>query len=184
MLSRRYTVGFLYEVVENSMRCALIVAVAENSVIGIDNKMPWHIPADLKYFKKVTMGKPLLMGRKTFESLGKPLPGRPHIVITRNPTFEYPGVSVVHSIEAGYVLASKTAQSMELEEFMLIGGANVYAQLLAKVDRMYLTQVHASFEGDAFFPDYDRVQWQQTSREDIDPTENTVGYSFIVLDRI
>lgn len=166
------------------MRCALIVAVAENGVIGIDNKMPWHIPADLKYFKRITMGKPLLMGRKTFESLGKPLPGRPHIVISRDQDFQFPGIEVKHSIKEGFDLAKTTAESMGLEEFMLIGGANVYQQLLPKVDRMYLTQVHASYEGDAFFPAYDSQQWREQSREDIKPEQNTPGYSFLVLDRI
>ena len=166
------------------MRCALIVAVAENGVIGIDNKMPWHIPADLKYFKKVTMGKPLLMGRKTFESLGKPLPGRPHIVVSRDQTFAYPEVEVRHSLEEGFDLAKAKAESMGLEEFMIIGGANIYQQLLPKVDRMYLTQVHTSYKGDAFFPDYDSQQWREQSREDIEPTDSTAGYSFLVLDRI
>lgn len=166
------------------MRCALIVAVAENRVIGVDNKMPWHIPADLKYFKKITMGKPLLMGRKTFESLGKPLPGRPHIVISRDRSFQYPGIEVRHSLEEGFELAKATAESMGLEEFMLIGGANLYQQLLPKVDRMYLTLIHARYEGDAFFPSYDDQEWRERSREDIQATEKTPGHSFIVLDRI
>ncbi|MDF1643996.1 MAG: dihydrofolate reductase [Pseudomonadales bacterium] len=166
------------------MRCALIVAVAENRVIGINNQMPWYIPADLKYFKKITMGKPLLMGRKTFDSLGKPLPGRPHIVISRDKNFQFPEVEVRHSLEEGLDLAKTTAESMGLDEFMVIGGANIYQQLLPKVDRMYLTQVHANFEGDAFFPSYDSQQWHEQSREEIKPTQDTPGYSFIVLDKI
>lgn len=165
------------------MRCALIVAVAENGVIGIDNKMPWHIPADLKYFKKITMGKPMLMGRKTFESFGRPLPGRPHIVISRNEGFQYEGVDVQHSTEEGFEFAKATAESMGLEEFMLIGGANIYKQLLPKVDRIYLTEIHASYEGDAFFPDFDRAQWQEVSREDNAPEQGTPGYSFLVLEK-
>ena len=171
------------------MRCALIVAVAENGVIGIDNKMPWHIPADLKYFKKVTMGKPMLMGRKTFDSFGKPLPGRPHIVISRDTGLQIAGVEVRNSTEEGFELAKATAESMGLEEFVLIGGANIYQQLLPKVDRIYLTEIHASYKGDAFFPYYDkhgfdRQQWREVSREDVDPSQGSPGYSFLVFDRI
>ena len=166
------------------MRCALIVAVAENGVIGINNKMPWHIPADLKYFKKITMGKPMLMGRKTFDSLGKPLPGRPHIVISRNRALQIPGTEVRNSAEDGFELAKTTAEAMGLEEFMIIGGANIYQQLLPKVDRIYLTEVHARYEGDAFFPKYNIQQWREVSRQDVAPDQGTPGYSFLVLDRI
>lgn len=134
-------------------KLALIVAVAKNGVIGCDNKLPWHIPEDLKWFKDNTMGKPMIMGRKTFESLGRPLPGRPHIVVTRNPEFQYEGVQMVPTIEEAVDLAQELAMEMGADEVMVIGGANVYQQVLPKVEKIYRTAVELEPEGDAFFPE-------------------------------
>jgi len=134
-------------------RLAFIVAVAANGVIGLDNKLPWHIPEDLKWFKENTMGKPMIMGRKTFESLGRPLPGRPHIVVSRNKNFETDGVYVASSINEAVEIADKLAGKLEVDEIMVIGGENVYRQMLPLVSRVYRTYVDAQPDGDAFFPE-------------------------------
>lgn len=131
---------------------SLIVAVASNGVIGRDNQLPWHIPEDLKWFKKNTMNKPMIMGRKTFESLGGPLPGRPHIVVSRNPDFSYEGVTIVKDIEKAIEAAQNSASEIGANEVMLIGGANLYQQMLPQVDRIYRTLVDLEPEGDAYFP--------------------------------
>jgi dihydrofolate reductase len=128
---------------------ALIAARARNGVIGLDNRMPWHLPEDLAYFKRVTLGKPVVMGRKTFESIGRPLPGRLNIVVTRNPDWQAAGVQVAHSLDAALALAAAAAP----EEIMLIGGAELYRQALPQADVLYLTEIDAEFAGDAFFPE-------------------------------
>lgn len=133
-------------------KLALIVAVARNGVIGRENKLPWHIPEDLKWFKENTMGKPMIMGRKTFESLGRPLPGRPHIVVTKNPEFSYEGVHVATSVEMALSLGRELAKQLGVDEVMVIGGADIYQQLLPKVEKIYRTMVELEPEGDAFFP--------------------------------
>lgn len=144
---------------------AIIVAAAENGVIGRDNAMPWHLPEDLRHFKRVTMGKPIVMGRKTFESIGKPLPGRTNIVITRNPAFSADGVEVVSSLQQGLAVAERTAGLHAVDEVVVIGGAEIYATALPLADRIYLTEVHASVEGDAVLPAIDWTQWREVSRE-------------------
>ena len=125
------------------MTLALIVAAARNRVIGLNNAMPWHLPADLRYFKQVTLGKPVIMGRNTFESIGRPLPGRDNIVVTRNPAFEAAGVSVVHSLEEALALGSRllSEQGRPEAELMLIGGAQLYVQAMPLADRLYITEV-------------------------------------------
>ena len=135
---------------------ALIAARARNGVIGLDNQMPWHLPEDLAYFKRVTLGKPVLMGRKTFESIGRPLPGRLNIVVTRNPDWQAAGVQVAHSLDAALALAAAAAP----EEIMLIGGAELYRQALPQADVLYLTEIDAEFAGDAFFPEVDLARWR------------------------
>ena len=145
-------------------RLALIVAVARNGVIGIDNKLPWHIPEDLKWFKQNTLGKPMIMGRKTFDSLGGLLPGRPHIVISRNPDFQPAGVEVASSVEEAIELAEQIANRIDADEIMVIGGANLYQQLLCKVERIYRTLVELEPEGDAFFPELG-TEWRVSSEE-------------------
>lgn len=143
---------------------AFIVAVAANGVIGRDNKLPWHIPEDLKWFKENTMGKPMIMGRKTFESLGKVLPGRPHIVISRNQDFAVEGVHVARSIEEAVSIGNGLAEKLEVDEIMVIGGENIYRQMLPLVSRVYRTYVELRPEGDAFFPELDNG-WQIASEQ-------------------
>lgn len=166
------------------MKVSMIVAMATNRVIGRDNKLPWYLPNDLKYFKQVTMGKPILMGRKTFESIGKPLPGRCNIVMTRDQSWSAEGVRVVHSLEDAVSLASQIAEIDGQDELMIIGGDQIYQLALPKADRLYLTEVHAEVEGDAFFPEFERGQWKEIGREDFNAEDpNPYDYSFVVLDK-
>lgn len=166
------------------MKLALIAAVADNNAIGINNKMPWHLPEDLRYFKAVTMGKPAIMGRKTFDSLRKPLPGRTNIVITRNKYWHYKGVRVVHSLDDAISLAEDLALINGNEEIMVIGGEQIYRQAVDRADRIYLTRVYQSFDSDAFFPEIDQQEWQETFRKDIQSGDNQpLNYSYLVLDR-
>ena len=138
----------------------LIVAAAENGVIGRDGKMPWHLPSELKYFRARTMGKPMIMGRKTFQSIGKPLPGRATIVVTRDMAFAAAGVVVTHSLDAALEMARKLVAASGTDEVMVIGGAEIFAQALPLAGRVYLTEIAASFEGDVFFPALDPRQWR------------------------
>jgi len=166
------------------MKISMIVAMAENQVIGRDNKLPWYLPNDLKYFKQVTMGKPILMGRKTYESIGKPLPGRTNIVMTRSADWSAEGVKVVHSIAEALKLATAIAEIDGQEELMVIGGDQIYRAALAQSDRLYLTEVHAQVEGDAEFPSIDRADWVEISREKFAAQgPNPYDYSFVVLDK-
>jgi len=165
------------------MKIALIVAVSKNNVIGRENQLPWHLPEDLKYFKSVTMGKPILMGRKTFDSIGRPLPGRVNIVITRNSSWTADGVEVVHNLDAAILAGEKACRASGADEIMVIGGAQIYIECLPAADKLYLTKVDAVVEGDAFFPGINLAQWRQLS-------ETTPGkidkhpYRFVVLERI
>ena len=165
------------------MRVSLIVARADNGVIGIDNKLPWHLPSDLKYFKQVTMGKPVVMGRKTFESIGRPLPGRTNVVVTRNHDWSALGVRVVSSLRAGLKLACTQAELDGVDEVVLIGGASIYQESMALVDRMYVTQVHASPEGDAFFKAPDGAIFEQISVDDHFADEISPAHSYEIWDR-
>lgn len=165
------------------MKISLVVAAARNRAIGLNNRMPWHLPEDLKYFKRVTMGKPVIMGRNTFESIGKPLPGRPNIVISRNGGYKADGITLVNSLEAA-LLAAQQLLPQGVDEIMVIGGAQIYAQALPRADRLYLTEVDAEPEADAFFPAIDRKEWQETAREAHAACErNPYPYSFVVLER-
>ncbi|MDB2384505.1 dihydrofolate reductase [Endozoicomonas sp.] len=167
------------------MKIAMIAAVAENNAIGINNKMPWYLPGDLRYFKAVTMGKPIIMGRKTFESLGKPLPGRTNIVITRDQQYNHDGVRVVHSLEDALSLAESIAMIDGVSELMVIGGAEIYRQALPKAERLYLTRVYQRFEGDAFFPEFDERNWTEVTRKDqTTEDEQQLTYSYLILDKI
>lgn len=167
------------------MKLSLIVAAAENGVIGKDNQMPWHLPEDLKYFKRITMGKPVVMGRKTFESIGRPLPGRPNIVITRNTDYQAQGADVLHDLSSAEAHCEDLAVFEDFGEVMIIGGAELYRQALPEVDRIYLTRVHADVEGDTSFPVFDESHWQVISREfHSADSKNSYDYSFLILDRI
>lgn len=168
------------------MRIALIVALAENRVIGRNNKLPWYLPNDLQYFKKVTMGKPIIMGRKTFDSIGKPLPGRTNIVVSRQTDCELaPGVRLANSLEQAIDIAEADALVNGVDEIMVIGGAELYTLALPRASRLYMTRVHAAVAGDAYFPDWQAESWQEIAREDFAAEgPNPYDYSFIVLDRV
>jgi len=160
------------------MKLSLIAAVSRNNVIGKDNKMPWHLPADLQFFKTTTMGKPIIMGRKTWESLGRILPGRRHIVVTRNKGYTAEGVEIVHSTDAALKQASN------VDEAIIIGGAHLYEEMLPHTDRLYLTEIDAEFEGDTFFPEWDKDRWKMVSSDVHSADEkNPFPYRFVVYER-
>jgi len=162
----------------------MIAAVAENGVVGRNNQLPWYLPEDLKYFKRITMGKPIMMGRKTFASIGKPLPGRTNIVVSGQAGLSVPGVRVVPDVKSGVALASAIAEIDGCEELMIIGGAQIYALCLPLAQRLYLTEVHAAVEGDAYFPAWDRSHWLECSREHHSAAgANPLDYSFVVYER-
>lgn len=165
------------------MMISLIAAMAENRVIGQNNQLPWHLPADLKHFKRLTMGKPVVMGRRTFDSIGRPLPGRTNIIITADTGFRaQQDCIVVHSIKEAFEAAAKVAGSKD--ELMVIGGASLYKQTLPLADRIYLTLIHHDVEGNALFPHYDAQEWQEIERSDHEPDErNPFAYSFTVMQR-
>ena len=165
------------------MKLAFVVAMARNRAIGFQNGMPWHLPDELKYFKRVTMGKPVVMGRNTFESIGRPLPGRPNIVITRNAAYTAAGVTVVTSLQAALAVAQKLLTA-EQQEVMVIGGAQIFAEAMPIVDRLYLTEVDAEPQADVFFPVFNRNEWQETFREvHAANDKNPFAYSVLVLDK-
>ncbi|MBH3310555.1 dihydrofolate reductase [Pseudomonas mosselii] len=169
-----------------SLPLSLIAALAENRVIGIDNSMPWHLPGDFKYFKATTLGKPIIMGRKTWDSLGRPLPGRLNIVVSRQPGLQLAGAEVFASLEEALVRAEQWAREQGVGELMLIGGAQLYGQALDKglVNRMYLTRVELSPEGDAWFPEFDRGQWQMSASEPQPAEGHGPVYHFEVWDKV
>ncbi|WCL53566.1 dihydrofolate reductase [Gimibacter soli] len=160
------------------MTLEIVVAMAANRIIGRDNGLPWHLPADLKHFKAVTMGKPVVMGRKTFESIGRPLPGRRNIVVTRNADWRAEGVDATTSLEAGIALAGEASDTV-----MVIGGADIYRQALPKVGRIHLTEVDVLVDGDASFPALDSAEWREVTRESHPAEEGRPAYSFVTLER-
>ncbi len=159
------------------MILSLIVAVAENGVIGRDGALPWRLPGDMAFFKATTMGKPIVMGRKTWESLGRPLPGRENIVITRDTSYLAEGAVVVNGLDAALEHAG------DVPEIMIIGGAQIYEAALPIVRRIYLTRVHASPSGDTFFPDLNWEGWEEVAREDHEAEGDTPAFSFVTLER-
>ena len=142
----------------------LLAAVAENGVIGRNNALPWRQSSDLKRFKALTLGKPVVMGRKTYQSIGKPLPGRTNIVVTRDPKFAADGVLVARSVETALALAREDALQRGADEIMVIGGTEIFAQTMPLADRLEITEVHAKPAGDVFFPPIDRKHWRETAR--------------------
>ena len=158
------------------MRISIIAAMADNRIIGRDNTLPWHLPEDLKHFRNLTMGHHILMGRKTFESIGKPLPGRVSVVISRNPEFSHPGVLRASSIEEAASLCGDD------EEIFLIGGAEIYRQAIGIARRIYLTEIKKEYTGDARFPEFDLETWHEVSR---DSHVSSVGleFDFVVYER-
>tara|TARA_Y100000588_G_scaffold169152_1_gene182911 strand:+ start:213 stop:728 length:516 start_codon:yes stop_codon:yes gene_type:complete len=167
------------------MLLSIIVAIADNGVIGRNNSLPWTLPGDLIHFKEITMGKPIIMGRKTFESIGNPLPGRKNIVITRNRKFSSKGVTIVHdlavAIESGYSVALENG----VGEVMIIGGANIYIKALPLANRLYVTEVHSDIEGDVTFPKFNQAEWSEVSRHyQVAGPKETCNYSFVLYDRV
>ena len=162
----------------------MIAALAENRVIGIDNSMPWHLPGDFKYFKATTLCKPIIMGRKTWDSLGRPLPGRLNLVVTRQQNLQLEGAEVFTSLEAAMERAEEWAAEQGVSEVMLIGGAQLYGQALEHADRLYLTRVALSPEGDAWFPAFDEGQWTLVSNTENPALDDKPAYSFEVWERV
>ncbi len=153
--------------------------MAANRVIGLDGALPWRLPADLRQFKRVTLGKPVVMGRKTWESLHvRPLPGRKNIVLTRSASFKADGSLVAHSLDEALDAAAA------VDEVMVIGGEQIYRLALERANRIYLTEVHKSFAGDAQFPEFDSAEWREVSRENHGAETGTPPYSFVVLERM
>ena len=160
----------------------LIVARAKNGVIGKDGALPWHLPDDLRRFKRMTVGKPVIMGRKTIESIGKPLSGRQNIVLTRDPLWQFPGVSVVPNL-AEAVAAAGLDPRARAEGIMVIGGAQIYAEALPSATRIELTEVDAAPDGDTLLPPFDPARWSEVARESYPATEVQPGYAFVTLVR-
>lgn len=162
------------------MRISLIVAMARNRVIGRDNRLPWRLPADLRRFKELTMGHTLLVGRKTFESIGRPLPGRKMLVVSRREGYAPEGVRVAHSVQEALDLARAEGEP----ELFVGGGAEIYRQTLPVADRLHLTRIEEDVPGDAYFPEFDETEWRLVDREDHGPSEEApFAWSFQVYER-
>ena len=157
---------------------SLVVAMARNRVIGRDNQLPWRLPADLAYFKRITMGHPVIMGRRTYESIGRPLPGRLNIVVSRSPQFSAPGCTVVPSLAEAWRAAG------DAEEVCVIGGTSIFAEALPAADRIHLTEVEAEVPGDTWFPEFDRGEWTEREVERHAPDErHAYPFRIVVLER-
>lgn len=156
---------------------SIVVAMADNGTIGIENRLPWRLPDDMKWFRRHTLGKRVVMGRRTFESIGKPLPDRENVVITHDPGFTAPGCKVVHALDEALALPGEG-------EVMVIGGESIYRQTLPRAGRLYLTLVHAEVHGDAFFPAFDMGEWREVEREERPADDrNPYPHSFLILER-
>lgn len=167
------------------MHISYVVAIADNGVIGRNNALPWRLSGDMAFFKRITMGKPVIMGRKTWESLPrKPLPGRTNILVTRDPSYRAEGAEVVHSAEEALARGSAVAASDGVDEVMVIGGAQLYAEMFDRATRLYITEVHAAPEGDVSFPAFDAAHWHEVSRERHKAGEkDSADYSIVVMER-
>lgn len=169
----------------SALPLVLVVAVAENGVIGNKGQLPWHIPGDLKHFKSVTMGKPIVMGRKTYESIGKPLPGRANIVLTRDRHWSADGIRIAASLEDALRIGAEEAKKAGAEEIAVIGGSALFAETLPIAAKIELTEVHASPEGDTFFPPYNKKDYRETRRAPRQQGErDDHPYSVVTLERI
>ncbi len=166
-----------------NMKLSLIVAIAQNGCIGIDNKLPWYLPEDLKYFRRLTTGNIVIMGRKTYDSIGKPLPNRHNIVISRHTDFQAEGVKTVCSIDEALKIAESLAEISGINEAFIMGGAQIYAQTLPLAQRLYITEVKKNVTGDAFFPSIDLAQWQEIGREAHYYEPQDTHYDFVVYER-
>ena len=156
---------------------SLIVAVAKNGVIGVKNTLPWHLPEDLKHFRALTTGHHIIMGRKTYDSLGRLLPGRTTVIVTRNRNYQVEGAVVVHSLEEAVQVCANDSETF------LIGGAELYKDGLKLANKLYLTEIDAEYEGDAFFPAFDMAEWEAGERE-THQTQNGLGFSYITYQRV
>jgi len=156
---------------------SVIAAMARNRVIGIDNTLPWRLSEDLKHFKALTMGHHIIMGRKTYESIGKPLPGRTTVIVTRDLAYRVEGCLTAHSLDAAIAACAGDA------EVFFVGGAELYAQVLPRADRLYLTEIQADYAGDAHFPEFDRVLWREAVRRENVNSEG-LGYHFVTYQRV
>lgn len=165
-----------------TIKLCVVAAVARNGVIGRDGALPWRIPNDLKYFKSITLGKPVIMGRKTHLSIGRPLPGRTNIIVTRNTKFQAEGCLVANSFEQAVEIATETAERDGRDEIMFAGGGEIYALALQIADRFYLTEIQADFDGDARFPAYDKSDWDEVWRE-VHLEDSSLPYSYLRFDR-
>lgn len=163
------------------MILSAIVAISNNNVIGKDNELPWYLPADLKYFKKITINHPVIMGRKSYEAIGQPLPKRTNIVLTQDPYYLSSNILIAHSIEEALALA----YDLESDEVFVIGGAMIFEICMPLLDRLYITEIHADFDGDTYFPDWNREEWNLISEEHhSSDKKNEFDYSFKIYERI
>ena len=160
------------------MIISIIVAMDKKGVIGFEGVLPWRLSADLKHFKAITMSKPLIMGRKTHESIGRPLPGRKNIVLSHAKDFDAGGCTIVHSLDDAFQAAG------DVDEVIIMGGSGIYDQSLARAGRLYLTEVHADVSGDVYFPEFNKGEWLEIEREEHSADEkNDFDYSFVILER-
>lgn len=171
--------------VANDIRIALVVAMADNNVIGIKNALPWRISEDLKYFKRLTVGKKIIMGRKTFDSIGRPLPDRCNIIVTRNKDWQQKDVEVVHTVKDGLQRAVNLSLRDGNTEVMVVGGEQIYREAINSASRLYVTRVKTEVEGDAFFPAIDESQWREIERQECKAQPpNNYDFAFTILDRV
>ena len=168
----------------SSLQIVFVVAVAENDVIGRDNAMPWHLKSDLRRFKAITLNRPVIMGRKTYASIGRPLPGRTNIVVTRDKAFQAPGVVVATSLDAAHDIARGDALWRFVTEIMVIGGAEIFAQWLKKADRLEITEVHDKPDGDTFLKPVDPAEWAEIARTRHSKADgDTADFSYVTYKR-
>ena len=162
----------------------ILAAVADNGVIGADNQLPWRLSSDMKRLKAITMGKPIVMGRKTFQSLGRPLPGRDNIVVTRQRGFSGEGIFLAASLDRGLEIAERQAAERGVDEVVVFGGGEIYRQAIGRADTLYITEVHVEAEGDTRFPAIDPALWVEVSRERHEPGErDSAAFSFVTYQR-
>ena len=160
-----------------------IAAMSLNRVIGRGNSIPWHLPEDFEWFKQTTMGHVLVMGRKTYQSIGRALPGRTNIVVTRDRGFKAEGIEIVHNLDEGLDLARRVALTDGVDEIIVFGGAEIYRQAFDKVQRLHVTEIHVDAEGQTRFPDFDRTEWHETDRENHPADGDAPAHSFVTLER-
>lgn len=166
------------------MVISIIAAIGNNRVIGNKNRLPWNLSADMEHFRKLTMGRPIIIGSLTFESISKALPGRDNIVLTRDPDYKAPGCKIAHSLQEALLLAEDSPLGKRTKEVMICGGASIYKQYLPRADRMYLTTIEGDFEGDAFFPEFNIEEWEEKERISYEADKNNpYRYSFLTLER-